>query len=243
MDILKRIAFGTLSIIFLTIAAPPVFAAEWENEFSNDSVSSYNADQDYYSSADASAELEKAFPSEEFANEHYQQEPPRKAHRRIAKQVSQQESFQEEDEYMQVADRSRMSRRIASPGEKLIVVDPHTHSWAAYSSSGQLLRSGIASAGANWCPDIGRSCRTRSGSFRIFSLGSRACKSSRYPLPRGGAPMPYCMFFNGNQGLHGSNQLARRNMSHGCVRISVEDAYWLRHNFATQGTKVIVKPY
>jgi len=55
--------------------------------------------------------------------------------------------------------------------------------------------------------------------------------------------MPYCMFFNGKQGLHGSNQVVRGNVSHGCVRLHVGDAKWIRFNFATIGTKVIVKPY
>ncbi len=55
--------------------------------------------------------------------------------------------------------------------------------------------------------------------------------------------MPYCMFFNGNQGLHGSHELAEGNISHGCVRISVDDAYWVRFNFANIGTKIIVMSY
>lgn len=55
--------------------------------------------------------------------------------------------------------------------------------------------------------------------------------------------MPYCMFFNGNQALHGSHELAEGNISHGCVRISVDDAYWVRFNFANVGTKVIVMSY
>lgn len=128
-------------------------------------------------------------------------------------------------------------------GEKVIVIDPRAHTWAAYSASGQLLRSGIATAGAKWCPDIQRACRTKSGVFRISSLGSSSCKSTRYPVGRGGAPMPYCMFFNGNQGLHGSHEVARANLSHGCVRVTVSDAKWIRFNFATHGTKVIVKSY
>lgn len=127
--------------------------------------------------------------------------------------------------------------------EKYIIVNPRAHTWSAYSPSGKLIRSGVATAGGKWCRDIKRSCRTRSGVFRIQSLGSRGCKSTRYPLPRGGAPMPYCMFFNGNQGLHGSYQVVRGNVSHGCVRMTVNDARWLRYNFATIGTKVIVKSY
>lgn len=138
---------------------------------------------------------------------------------------------------------SRMPSTIKAPGEKVIIVDPRVHAWGAYNAQGELIRGGLATAGGNWCPDIKRSCRTRSGSFRIQSLGAASCKSSIYPLPRGGAPMPYCMFFNGHQGLHGSYNVVDGNASHGCVRLRVSDAEWIRFHFAGMGTKVIVKPY
>lgn len=138
---------------------------------------------------------------------------------------------------------SRMPQSIPARGEKVIVVDPRVHAWGAYSSDGKLIRSGLATAGANWCPDIQRACRTKAGTFRIASLGSFSCKSKKYPLPRGGAPMPYCMFFNGGQGLHGSYNVVDGNASHGCVRLTVSDAEWVRFNFAKVGTKVIVRSY
>lgn len=136
---------------------------------------------------------------------------------------------------------SRMSTTIASKG-KVVVVDPSVHAWGAY-KDGQLVKSGLATAGASYCPDIHRPCRTKVGHFRVNSLGSASCKSSKYPLPRGGAPMPYCMFFNGNQGLHGSNEVVDGNVSHGCVRLHTADAEWLRFDFVNVGTPVIVKSY
>src|SRR3982751_4704325 len=63
---------------------------------------------------------------------------------------------------------SRVPQQIAS-NEKTIVVDPSTHAWGAY-ENGQLIRSGLATAGGDWCSDVNRSCRTRVGSFRIHSL-------------------------------------------------------------------------
>ncbi|MHB1947267.1 MAG: L,D-transpeptidase [Gammaproteobacteria bacterium] len=143
------------------------------------------------------------------------------------------------------ADRSYsgLPGHISPPGEKVIIVDPNIHSWGAYSADGTLLRSGLASAGSKWCRDLGRPCRTRAGTFRIHSLGDSSCISSKFPLGEGGAPMPYCMYFNGAQALHGSNELAEANISHGCVRMSVSSARWLRYNFAHIGTKVIVRPY
>lgn len=136
---------------------------------------------------------------------------------------------------------SRLPSTIASSG-KVVVVDPRVHAWGAY-RDGELVRAGLATAGSSWCPDIGRPCKTKAGTFTIKSLGSADCKSSLYPLPDGGAPMPYCMFFNGNQGLHGSNQVVEGNISHGCVRMHTSDAEWLRYNFANVGTKVVVHPY
>jgi hypothetical protein len=138
---------------------------------------------------------------------------------------------------------ARMPSRIAPEGQKVIIVNPRVHAWAAYNDAGALVRGGQATAGSSWCADLGRPCQTRSGSFHIVSLGSSACKSSKFPRPNGGAPMPYCMFFNHGQALHGSYEVVDANVSHGCVRLHVQDAEWIRFNFASVGTKVVVLSY
>lgn len=140
---------------------------------------------------------------------------------------------------------SRLPSSINTNGQKVVVVDPRVHVFGAYDASGNLVKAGLATAGNSYCPDIKRPCRTKSGSFRVQSLGGPGCKSSIYPLPHGGAPMPYCMFFNKNQALHGSppGHVIEGNISHGCVRLRVQDAEWLRYNFIQVGTKVVVKPY
>jgi L,D-transpeptidase catalytic domain len=132
---------------------------------------------------------------------------------------------------------------ISPQGEKVIIIDPRIHAFGAYTASGELVRTGMVTAGNYYCRDIRRGCKTKAGTFRIYSLGGPGCRSSKYPLPRGGAPMPYCMFFNGAQGLHGSYEVVYGNVSHGCVRMHVPDARWLRYNFVNHGTKVIVRPY
>lgn len=139
---------------------------------------------------------------------------------------------------------ARMPSQIDTK-EKVIVVDPSIHTWGAYNSNGELIRAGIATSGDNWCDDTQRPCYTSIGSFRIRSLGGEGCKSSIYPKPNGGGLMPYCMFFHGSMSLHGSPDylLAEDNVSHGCVRMRIEDAEWVRYNFASIGTKVIIKPY
>lgn len=147
--------------------------------------------------------------------------------------------------------RSELPASIQSHAEKVIIIDPKLHEWGAYSADGKLIRSGLATAGAKWCPDIEKPCRTKTGTFRIYSLGDEGCYSSKFPLPDGGAPMPYCMFFNGGQAIHGSDNVVYGNVSHGCVRVHQSDAAWLRNHFVEspsqrnqyQGTKVIIKPY
>lgn len=147
-------------------------------------------------------------------------------------------------------DFSPFPQEIQAPGEKLIVVDTLIHAWGAYDSEGALVRWGPVSGGADWCRDIDEPCPTHSGSFRIFSLGSSGCISHKFPLPDGGAPMPYCMYFNNGQALHGEpNGLPGYNASHGCVRLYVNDAEWLRYDFVEgpspdndyRGTRVLVR--
>jgi L,D-transpeptidase ErfK/SrfK len=99
---------------------------------------------------------------------------------------------------------SPLSLTIPASDEKKIIVNLNKNAWGAYGPDGQLVAWGPATGGASWCRDIGRSCRTKAGEFRLYSLGAASCKSTKYPAPKGGAPMPYCMFFNGGQALHGS---------------------------------------
>lgn len=149
-------------------------------------------------------------------------------------------------------DYSPFPLQVEAPQEKLIVFDPVRHAWAAYDSNGSLVRWGPATGGQDYCSDIDEPCRTKAGSFRIFSMGSSDCVSSKFPIPDGGAPMPYCMFFNGGQALHGSpGGVVKGNESHGCVRLFVSDAEWLRYEFVDppeeynnyRGTEVLVLPY
>jgi hypothetical protein len=126
-------------------------------------------------------------------------------------------------------------------GGKTFIFDPRQLRWFAY-FNGSLINSGRASGGRHYCPDIRRGCKTPVGVFRISHKGGPDCKSSKYPIGRGNAPMPWCMFFHGNYAIHGG-QVPAYNASHGCIRVTPLDARWLSHNFLTAGTKVIVKSY
>lgn len=124
-----------------------------------------------------------------------------------------------------------------------VVFNPRTLQWKAVSDSGKTVRAGHASGGRSYCPDIRRSCRTPSGTYHVISKSGPGCKSTRYPVGRGGAPMPYCMFFSKYYAIHGSPDVPNHNASHGCIRVHPGDARWLNHNFVHVGTTVVVKPY
>lgn len=126
---------------------------------------------------------------------------------------------------------------------KAFVFDPRRNTWHAYDRYGNLVASGKASGGRHYCRDLRRACRTPIGTFTIHRKGSAACRSSKYPIGRGGAPMPYCMFFHRGYAIHGSPDVPNFNASHGCIRVKPAAARWLSRNFISYGTKVIVKPY
>jgi L,D-transpeptidase ErfK/SrfK len=134
-----------------------------------------------------------------------------------------------------------MSPTIESKGTKVIVVSLTNLAFGAYNAQGQLQYWGPVSGGRGWCPDIHKSCNTTKGVFTIYLKGGGAgCVSSKYPVGRGGAPMPYCMFFKGGYALHGSYNVPGYNDSHGCVRLFVGDAKWLYENFVSKGESVKV---
>lgn len=125
---------------------------------------------------------------------------------------------------------------------KTFVYNPRSLKWTA-THNGKVVRAGRASGGRHYCPDVKRACRTPSGSYSVLSKGGPGCKSSRYPVGKGGAPMPHCMFFSKNYAIHGSPDVPNHNASHGCIRVKPSEARWLNRNFLDIGSKVVVKSY
>lgn len=135
------------------------------------------------------------------------------------------------------------SKRVAT-GRKTFVFDPKATAWAAYDAQGNRVKTGRASGGKDFCEDIGRSCRTVTGSFRVYSKKGSECKSSKYPIETGGgARMPYCMHFHGGYSIHGAYEVPNYNASHGCIRVLPSAARWLNQEFVDVGTRVEVKSY
>jgi L,D-transpeptidase ErfK/SrfK len=132
--------------------------------------------------------------------------------------------------------------QISPTGNRLIIVDPSTLAWGAYNEYGNLVGWGPVSMGKSWCPDLKSGCRSPSGKFTVYEERGAKCMSSKFPIPTGGAPMPYCMFFKGGYALHAS-EVPGYHASHGCVRLFYEDAQWLNKEFVSPGTTVIVRRY
>lgn len=122
------------------------------------------------------------------------------------------------------------------------IFNPRNLTWKAV-KDGKVIRSGKAIGGNKYCRDVGRSCKTPSGTFHVISKGGADCRSSRYPVGKGGAKMPYCMFFSTNYAVHGSYEMPNYNASHGCVRVTPDAARWLNNNFMHIGSTVVIKPY
>jgi len=129
-------------------------------------------------------------------------------------------------------------------GHKVFIFDPNIPAWAAYDAQGNLVKTGSASGGRDFCPDVNRECRTVTGTFRVYSKKGPDCKSSIYPIEtNGGAKMPYCMHFFQGYSIHAAYEVPKWNASHGCIRVLPDAARWLNQDFMDVGTTVIVTPY
>lgn len=134
--------------------------------------------------------------------------------------------------------------------ERQIIVDQDKLAWVAYDDQGQMVKWGPIASGSTRCSDSANSCLTLTGMFRVYNMENEKCVSDVFPIGKGGAKMPYCMFFHKGFALHGSDDIPGYRASHGCVRMFIEDAKWLNHNFVAtstdknnhKGTLVIVKP-
>jgi L,D-transpeptidase ErfK/SrfK len=126
-------------------------------------------------------------------------------------------------------------------GARQVIIKLNLQAFGAYDGDGHLVHWGPISGGKGWCPDVGRACNTKTGSFKIMRKGNASCASSKYPIGKGGAKMPYCMFYHGGYAMHGST-LPGHHASHGCIRMYADDAKWLNQEFTTSGkTRVIIE--
>lgn len=134
-----------------------------------------------------------------------------------------------------------LPKKISPPKGKKIKVSLNQLAWGAYDANGHLINWGPISGGKKYCADVKRGCKTISGTFKVYRKQGAGCKSSKYPLGKGGAKMPYCMHFYRGFAMHGSNTVPGHHASHGCVRLFVSDARWLNQKFIQIGTRVVIR--
>lgn len=152
-------------------------------------------------------------------------------------------------EYKTLLDFSPFPLTVEERG-KQIIIDQDKLAFAAYDANGQQILWGPISSGRDKCSDSNKSCRTLTGIFYFFSKENEKCRSRVFPIGKGGAKMPYCMYFHKGFALHGSDDIPGYRASHGCIRMFTRDALWLNHQFVEVmnennnyvGTKVTVRP-
>jgi len=130
-----------------------------------------------------------------------------------------------------------------------ILVDLNVLAWGAY-KYGTLVHWGMANGGSKRCTDSGKlTCKTHPGTWKIIRKGGYITKSQLYPLDcsnkkKCGFPMYYFQQFHADgTGLHGAKNLPGYNASHGCVRLTKEDSWYLNKVFTNQKTLIIIKDY
>lgn len=146
----------------------------------------------------------------------------------------------ENSQDLNMLDFAPFDTQINPPGKKVIIVNFAKLAFGAYDPDGYLVYWGPISGGKGYCPDIGRRCNSPRGTFYIYEKEDDGCVSTKFPVGRGGAPMPYCMFFHGGFALHGSPEVPGYNASHGCIRMFTSDAKWLNQEFTDSETHVEV---
>lgn len=141
--------------------------------------------------------------------------------------------------------RDYFPKQIKAPGERLFIFDPKASAWAAYNEEGVREMTGSGSAGVDACEENStQSCRTITGTFHVYNKHGADCRSGEYPVDtKGGAKMPYCMYFYQGFTIHAAYEVPDHPSSHGCVRVLPSAAKWLNENFMKIGTKVIILAY
>ena len=96
-------------------------------------------------------------------------------------------------------DISPLPLSIPEQNERILLINQVKMAWGAYNQYGKLIRWGPISAGTVKCVESSN-CSTPTGRYRIKRKNGEQCFSNSLPLrtdgERGGAYMPYCMFFH-----------------------------------------------
>jgi hypothetical protein len=139
-------------------------------------------------------------------------------------------------------DKNIFPKAIPGTEKTAFIFDPNYHKWAIYNETGTLVKTGPASGGRDYCSDIKRPCHTIVGTFTAYRESGPECVSNEFPVGKGGAPMPDCIFFYKGYAIHGARVVPNYNTSHGCIHVTTTDAKWLESQIKP-GDTIIVLPY
>lgn len=134
--------------------------------------------------------------------------------------------------------------KIPGTGKRQFVYDPRAYAWAAYDEEGNRVMTGAGTGGKDICEEDGKSCRTVTGTFKVYTKRGENCRSGEYPVEtHGGTKMPYCMYFYQGYTVHAGFDIPFDNVSHGCIRVWPSAAKWLNEEFLPLGATVTILPY
>jgi hypothetical protein len=124
-------------------------------------------------------------------------------------------------------------------GYQTIHIYSSQNRYGAYDKYGKLVKSGPAGLGK-------MGFKTKIGTYFFYTKrGGANCVSHKY-----GGKIPYCMFYYKGYAIHAGalkNDKGKKNLSHGCIHVSYNDAKWLHDVFAKgdsyKTTKIEIEDY
>lgn len=131
----------------------------------------------------------------------------------------------------------------------LFIFSPQKLAWAHY-IDGRMISWGPAVGGKTWCSDIGRTCRTKTGTFSFTEAANAGRRSGLFPVGcadrdsdgnitsrKRCARMPYFVrFTNQGQGIH-ARSMRGKNASHGCVGVFLSDVVYINNHVRSNISK------
>ncbi len=114
--------------------------------------------------------------------------------------------------------------KMPATGQKEFIFDPKAFAWAAYDAEGHRVMTGAASGGKDICEGEDKTCRTVTGTFRVYNKRGVNCKSGEYPVETEGDIIKKIPIMG--DGHHGSWKVMQK-MFKPCHTFSIQMVGWL----------------
>lgn len=129
---------------------------------------------------------------------------------------------------------TRLPQHLVPCGKKVILINPRIHAWAAYGRNGNRVHSGVTLAGADCCHNLDQTCSSPPGTYRMIP------QRGAYQAYIDGVLMTACLCFSPSLCASSRAVDDNNNLSHGCLRLPIQDVQWLRLHFLTNATPIII---